>query len=216
MLKLIMLDMDGLMLDTERVYYQAFSEVCVRHGLPVCRDIYLKTVGRDDDMERKIYKESFAPLDGTLLHGEIQALCEEKLRSGTVDVKPGLFQLLDAVDRYGHIRKAVVTSNQREVAVDLLKKTGIFYRLDGGVYREMVTHGKPAPDSYRLCCELFSTLPGESLALEDSEPGIRAAQAAGTTVIAIPDLVEPSEEVLSGCLARCSDLEKVIPYLERL
>lgn len=216
MLKLIMFDMDGLMLDTEQLYYQAFSEVCARYNLDSCRNVYLETVGSDDELEREIYKKNFPKLDVNSFCAEIQALCEKKIFDGDVSIKPGLFQLLDAIDSRSHILKAVVTSNCQAIATALLEQAGIFARLDGGVYREMVSRGKPAPDPYLLCCELFSVSPKEALVLEDSEPGLLAAQAAGVHVIAIPDLVMPSEKILLGCLAKCSSLESVIPYLDKI
>lgn len=213
MLKLLILDMDGLMLDTEQLYFSAFSTVCDRHGLSDCYDIYLKTVGADDDYERMVYTTSFPHLDGALFHAEVQAVCAQLMDAGRFQVKPGLFELLDAVDQMGSVRKAVVTSNREEVAAKLLSQAGILDRLDGGVFREMVSRGKPAPDAHLFCCRKFSVSPQEALVLEDSEYGLLAAQAAGIPVIAVPDLIEPSPQTLSKCLARCGRLDDVIPYL---
>ena len=204
------------MLDTEQLYFHAFSQACTRHGLTGQREVYLRTIGVDDETELQIYQESFPQLDGRVFYSEIQAYCQEQIRIGHVAVKPGLFALFDAIDEYPGIRKAVVTSNRREMATALLTQTGVWERLDGGVYREMVSHSKPAPDAYELGCRLFSVPPREALVLEDSEPGLYAAQAAGIPVIVVPDLLEPSEQALSGCMARCSCLKEVIPYLHRL
>ena len=216
MLKLVILDLDGLMLDTERIYLSAFSTVCARFGLPDHRDIYLKTIGADDEQERILYGAAFPHIDSNLFLDEIQAVSAQMIEDGHLTVKPGLFKLLDAIDQMGGILKAVVTSSLEEVSLKLLAQNGILHRLDGGVYREMVSNGKPAPDSHLLCCRMFSVSPGDALVLEDSENGLRAAQAAGIPAIAVPDLLEPSADILSRCLARCGDLEEVIPWLEKI
>jgi beta-phosphoglucomutase-like phosphatase (HAD superfamily) len=213
MLKLVIFDMDGLMLDTERSYLTAFSEVCARYGLPDSRKVYLRTIGLDDKQEREIYRAVFPHIDADHFCAEVQVLCAEFLAAGLYAVKSGLFELLDAIDRIGHIRKAVVTSNLKAVSKEMLARHKILERLDGGVYRDMITRGKPAPDGHLLCCRMFPAAPREALVLEDSEAGLRAALAAGIPAIAVPDLLEPPPEVLSRCLARCDGLVDVIPYL---
>ncbi|MDR1132437.1 MAG: HAD family phosphatase [Oscillospiraceae bacterium] len=211
--KLVIFDMDGLMLDTERLNFKAFSDICASYGLADSRDIYIRTLGVDDNTELSVYKAAFPELDGQKFCEAVRNRYTELRRLGDYSVKPGLFALFAAIERKGGIRTAVVTSNTERVAADLLTETGIMPHLDGGVYREMVSRPKPFPDSHLLCCRMFGTDPRDSLVLEDSEPGIRAALAAGIPVIAIPDLAEPSGEILARCLARCGRLSDVIPYL---
>lgn len=213
-LKLVIFDMDGLMIDTEQLYFRAFSDICISHGLEPQREIYTRTVGADNDNEMRIYKEAFPQLDISAFYNEVQERGIELISDGCLPVKPGLFELFDAIENRSGIKKAVVTSNTGDVAVDLLTKTGIMTYLDGGVYREMVTKGKPNPDSHLLCCQMFNIKPADGLVLEDSEVGILAALNAGIPVINIPDLVEPSADILSQCLARFDSLKDVIPFLD--
>ena len=213
MAKLIIFDMDGLMLDTEQIYFRAFRDTSDSFGLTLRTDLYMQTIGADDEAELEIYKSAFPDLDGLAFHNAVQDRCAALMKAGEYSVKPGLFELLRAIESKGGIKTAVVTANRKKVAVDLLTKTGIMPHLNGGVYREMVTRGKPFPDSHLLCCQMFSANPWEALVLEDSEIGICAALSAEIPVIAIPDLAEPSDEVLAQCVARCNTLMDVIPFI---
>jgi|GEM_PF-5943456 len=213
MAKLIIFDMDGLMLDTEQIYFRAFLDTSASFGLTPQTDIYMRTIGVDDDAELEIYKSAFPDINALDFHNSVLSRCTALMQAGEYSVKPGLFELFNAIESKGGINTAVVTANRKEVAVDLLTKTGIMPHLNGGVYREMVTRGKPFPDSHLLCCQMFSVNPWEALVLEDSEIGICAALSAEIPVIAIPDLVEPSDEVLAQCVARCNTLMDVIPFI---
>lgn len=217
MLKLVIFDMDGLMLDTEQLYCRAFVDTCLAFGQEPRREIYLSAVGRDDESEACIYQNAFPQIGGSVFYDAVQTKCAELISAGLYTTKPGLFELLDVIERRGGLRTAVVTSNREDAAKTLLTHVGVLPdRLNGAVYREMVARGKPFPDPYLLCCKNMGVAPQEALVLEDSEFGIRAAIGAGIPVIAIPDLVEPPPDVLSRCLARCNHLGEVIPYLDRL
>lgn len=212
MSKLIIFDMDGLMLDTEQLYFHAYTEVCTAYGVEAQRSIFLQMVGADSTTERTFYDAVYPQLGKGQFYGALKTCCNELIDAGSYEVKPGLFELFTAIERLG-IPKAVVTSNHESAALKMLERCGILSHLNGGVYREMVVHSKPAPDAYLLCCSLFSVAPKDALVLEDSEIGLRAALAAGIPVVAIPDLVHPSKETLSQCLAQYDSLLDVISLL---
>lgn len=212
MRKLIIFDMDGLMLDTEQLYFRAYTEVCLAHGLEAHRSTFLQMVGADDAAERAFYNEVYPQLGIGGFHAALQARRDALVDAGAYDVKPGLFDLFSAIEGLG-IPKAVVTANGQQAAVKMLAHCGILPHLDGGVYREMVARGKPAPDAHLLCCSRFAVAPKDALVLEDSETGLQASLAAGIPTIAVPDLMGPSKEVLSQCFARCDRLLDVIPFL---
>lgn len=214
-LKLIIFDMDGLMIDTEQINLRAFLETCISWGIEPRSEVYARTIGMDDEREVIIFQEEFPRLDAALFHEDMQKLCAKLIREELPAVKPGLFELFEVIEGRGGIKKAVVTSNTEEIAVDLLTRAGIMSHLDGGVYREMVDRGKPYPDSHLLCCRMLGAEPSETLVLEDSEIGAMAAFNAGIPVISIPDIVEPSPEVLDRCLTRLNSLNDVIPFLDK-
>ena len=77
----------------------------------------------------------------------------------------------------------------------------------------MVEHAKPDPEIYLKACENIGVNPKDCLALEDAPAGVRSAHAAGLTVIVVPDLVQPTEDILSLVLKKCNSLDEVIPML---
>jgi beta-phosphoglucomutase-like phosphatase (HAD superfamily) len=78
-----------------------------------------------------------------------------------------------------------------------LRKSGVLDRFQAVIGSDQVRNGKPEPDIYLKAAGLLNARPERCLALEDSENGVRAAVGAGMTVVQIPDLVQPSAELLA-------------------
>ena len=116
-------------------------------------------------------------------------------RDGIV-VKPGLFALLDWLDAEG-IPKAVATSTRRDRAQAKLAQTALLDRFVALVGGDEIARGKPAPDIFLLAAQRIDHAPGTIVVFEDSEPGVRAALAAGMTPIMVPDLHPPSPDLLA-------------------
>src|SRR5207302_1079638 len=108
--------------------------------------------------------------------------------------KPGLFPLLDFLERRG-VPKAVATSTGRERAMFRLEKCGLRSHFEHIVTGDEVTVGKPAPDIFLKTAEKLGVAPEECFVLEDTEAGVRAAHAARMKAICIPDVKQPCEEV---------------------
>ena len=212
-LKLVIFDLDGLMLDSERLNCQLYQEGCRALGLTLDFDVFRRTIGCPDEDELELYRACYPGGDAAGLQAYIARRYSERFDKGDVPVKPGLFELFDAIDQKGGIKKAVGTSRARAEAERVLRAKGVWDRLDGGAYADLVEHGKPAPDIFLKCCELFGVNPEDALVLEDSEAGILAAIRGKIPVIAVPDLIEPRPELLSRCRARCDSLLDVIRYI---
>jgi len=193
----VLLDMDGLLLDTEKVAQRAFFSSCERvdfycqvddyaqltgHG-SVLRDKLLANIlPKDVDMKafNKFWWESFH-----------QILSEE------VPVKNGAMEFLEYVFSKD-IKTVVATSSFTESADMLLSRAKLRPFIGLIVGGDQVKNVKPAPDIY-LKAAASVNVPGKRcLAFEDSDVGTMAAHAAGIPVIQIPDINEPSEE----CIAR--------------
>jgi len=113
-----------------------------------------------------------------------------------IAIKPGLFELLDWLDAES-IPKAVATSTRRDRAQAKLAQTGLLERFVALVGGNEITHGKPAPDIFLLAAQRLDHAPDTIVVFEDSEPGVRAALAAGMTPIMVPDLHPPSDDLLA-------------------
>ena len=114
-----------------------------------------------------------------------------------IAVKAGLHALLDWLDSTS-VPRVVATSTRRERAQAHLERCGLRSRFDALVGGDEVTHGKPAPDIFLLAASRLDVGPADCVVLEDSEPGVRGALAAGMIPIMVPDMVAPSRR--SPCL----------------
>ena len=192
----VIFDMDGLMLDTERLDRGLWQAAARRRGLDISDALYARLVGRRALDSERVLQEHFGPglaLDD--IRAEVLAHWRVHASSG-LPRKAGLEPLLGTLER-ARIPLAVATSTARAKAlVSLGPLARHFQALACG---DEVVHGKPAPDIFLLAAQRLGFAPGECLALEDSPAGVAAAVAARMPVIMIPDLVQPSCPVQYLC-----------------
>ena len=211
--KCILFDIDGLMVDSEKLTFTLIREILREHGFDLSLDFYRKTIGRNQKIGAQLFTDAFPGIDGQRdVYDVFEGRYEGAVREGRLEPKPGLFELLDELDRR-NIRRAVASSNVERVVMANLKSIGVFSRLDAIVYDGLVQRVKPFPDLFVKAAELLGAQPEECLVLEDSTAGVQAARAAGIPVIVIPDLIPPTEETLKICLARMDSLLDVRNFL---
>jgi HAD superfamily hydrolase (TIGR01509 family) len=132
-----------------------------------------------------------------------------------VPCKQGLFEVLDFLDSR-QMRRAVATSTRTELAERKLARVGVLDRFDAVVGGDQVRNGKPAPDIYLRAAERLERGPDECIVLEDSRNGVRAASAAGMTVILVPDLCPIDQETEQLAFRTARSLLDVVGALEGL
>jgi HAD superfamily hydrolase (TIGR01509 family) len=130
-------------------------------------------------------------------------------------VKPGVHELLGWLEANA-IKRAVATSTRRERAVSKLERTALLPRFHQIVGGDEVARGKPAPDIYVEAARRLSANAASCLVLEDSEPGVRAAFAAGMLPIMVPDLHPPSADLAALDLIVLPTLHDVLRHLTAL
>ncbi|RPH67031.1 MAG: HAD family phosphatase [Burkholderiales bacterium] len=190
----VVFDMDGLMIDTERVALECWIESARVAGWEISRETCLALVGLGQRESRQALLDRMGgkfPLAEVSARGRERYL--QRLRGEGVAVKPGLIELLDWLAARA-VPVAVATSTQHELALEKLALAGLRHRFETIVCGDQVPKGKPAPDVYREAMTRIDVDPAQCIALEDSEIGLRAAHAAGLTCIVVPDLLPPSPE----------------------
>jgi HAD superfamily hydrolase (TIGR01509 family) len=211
----VLFDMDGLMLDTERLLYAAWQRAMADFGYQASEEVFLASVGttvaRTNQILRAAYGPDF-PLEAT--NDRTGDYIWQEVDARGAPLKPGLLALLDFLEAHG-IPKAVASSSERVTIDRLLGSVGLLPRFAVTVAGDEVVHGKPAPDLFLLAASRLGVEPGQCLVLEDSEPGARAAHAAGMVVIIVPDIKAPSEEVARVAEAVLPDLCSVQDWLAR-
>jgi HAD superfamily hydrolase (TIGR01509 family) len=209
----VLLDMDGTLLDTERVYLDSLTAALGTLGytddvLSLCHAMVGIPTAECEILLHARYGKDFPLSDLTTAY---VALRDEMLIAG-IPLKPGALELLEALQTAGY-PLAIVTSSSRRTADEHLGLAGIRGRFDAVLTRDDVARGKPDPDLYVLAARRFRLDPRRCLALEDSNPGVAAAHAAGAITIMVPDIVPPTDASRAKCAAVLPDLTSVLAML---
>ncbi|MDF2152907.1 HAD family phosphatase [Vibrio sp. CAU 1672] len=186
-------DMDGLLLDTERVCMRIFKEACQVQALPFHEEIYLSIIGRNSAGIETIFRQAYGD-DLDRLQAEWRTRYDAVVKHQAIPVKQGVVELLEWL-KSQNIPMAVATSTASEVAQKKLELAGLKHYFDHLTTGCEVTHGKPDPEIYLLAASRLNIEPTKCLAFEDSNNGVRAAVAADMITFQIPDLVSPCEEI---------------------
>lgn len=190
----VIFDMDGLMIDSERVSIACWSEAALTLEIALPEGFFLHMVGlgeRDCLQLLQRHIDDGARIDALLAH--CHALYDARTHDG-LPLRPGILELLELLKEHG-VPRAVATSTRQPRASRKLAASGLLHYFDTVVTSSDVQHPKPAPDIYLLAAQRLGKEPTHCLALEDSPTGTRAALAAGMTTIQIPDLVHPDAAV---------------------
>jgi HAD superfamily hydrolase (TIGR01509 family) len=193
----VIFDMDGLMLDTEPLAARAWTDAAALLGIEFDHAVTPRLVGRsfpDCTALIRAHHGDGYPVDELMRawHRAYDAIVE---REGIV-LKRGLVELLAWLEGE-NIPKAVATSTRRSRAQAKLVHTRLLERFAALVGGDEIARGKPAPDIFVEAAARLGSAPEDCVVLEDSEPGIRAALAAGMMPIMVPDLAPPSPALLA-------------------
>lgn len=213
LIKGVLFDMDGLLLDTERIALRCFQESSTDLGFPLPIEILNQLVGRnsrDADVFLQSCMGDAYPASAVRLG--FRQRYEQHLEQNGVDVKPGLGSLIEALNR-AQIPRMVATSTRREMAEWKLRRAGIAHYFSGITGGDEVARGKPAPDIFLLAAARLGVPPTDCLVLEDSAPGIQAALSAGMQAILIPDIVSPEVGTLPSQVRVAATLDDVASWI---
>ncbi len=181
----VVLDCDGLLVDTEPSWEQAEGELFRRRGLPYGdaeRKLFLGVSVRDS---AAMMAERFGGPDGTdALYEELLDTVEGLLAVETRAL-PGAVDLVAGLLSRG-VPVAVASNSPALVVALSLERAGLGGQFDAVVTADDVASPKPAPDPYLLACRLLGADPAAAVAFEDSATGLAAAQAAGLATVAVP------------------------------
>ena len=208
--------MDGLIFDTEPIYYQAAQQAADELGIAYDLATYKNFIGVGDELMWASYHEMFDTEHGVdTVNQLIQRSYEYAsaiFETGEVPLKPGFNELL-AVLKAQDIPRVLASSNNRPTIEHLLAKKGLTAEFQAIVSREDVHEAKPNPAIFLKAAELLDLPKEHLLVLEDSEHGVTAASRADIDVIMVPDLLEPSIEAQERTLAIVDSLEAVTEWL---
>jgi len=211
----VIFDMDGLLINSERLALQAFQEICNRYAMGDQFDLYMQMLGTNRATTHTILAQSLAKdIDRELFIQQWDDRYDELTASG-VPLMSGVLKLLDYLERET-LSVAVATSTDTPSALEKLDKAGILHRFRTVTGGDQVGKGKPAPDIYLLAAQSLHVPPEHCVALEDSANGVHAAVNAGMHVIQIPDMAAPDEALLELGHQVLDSLDEVVFYIDAL
>lgn len=211
----VLFDMDGLLLDSERVLMQAWTAAALEEGIVIPPDIYTRVIGRAAQESHRLFVEMFGGAD---VHARLRAKVLERLDTHrghpVFPLKAGVVELLDALRRL-QVPCAVASSSGADEIRHRLDAVGVLHHFAAVAGGNEVSRGKPDPAVYALAASRLGLSASACLAFEDSENGARAALAAGAALIVVPDLRRPDDAILARCLHEFDSLHDAHAYLPR-
>lgn len=211
----VLFDMDGLMLDSECLYQEAWQTAASELGYALDTVVYLSLVGRSNaEAEVTLVKVFGQNFPVTEFNHRWEARWRELVQSKGISLKPGLLPLLDWLEQQT-VPKAVGTSSNSTEAQLCLTTAGIRDRFAAVVTADQVAAGKPAPDIFLEAAHRLEANPADCLVLEDSNAGVQAAQTAGMAVAMVPDLQSPTEASQAIALKVLPSLHEVLTWLQK-
>ena len=209
----VLFDVDGVILDTECLYSRFWMEACHFFGFPMTKEQSLQMRSLNKIAGQEKFHALFGPTaDYATIRLKRIELMDAFVEQEGVAPKPGIEKLLDALEERG-IPCAITSSSPYERLERYLTPLNLFHRFQKVITGYDVPKGKPEPDIYLRGAAELGLAPGSCLALEDSPAGILSAYRAGCLPVLIPDQDTPGDDTLSLLYAKADTLTDVITLL---
>lgn len=193
---MVLFDMDGLLLDTERVCLDCGVKVGLQNGLRDMEEIFLRMIGHSRNESEQILETALGgryPIDSFLKQWD--SLIDEQMDIN-LEIKSGVFELLELLKSRGTLT-AVATSTRIEKARRHLKNAGLIDFFELIVGGDQVQKRKPDPEIYHKVAAGLGQKASDCIVFEDSDPGVLAGVRSGAKVVQVPDIKEPSTATIA-------------------
>jgi HAD superfamily hydrolase (TIGR01509 family) len=215
-IRAIVFDFDGLILDTEEPIYRSWLEVYEAHGEALPFERWVQIVGSTTAQfhpQHHLEERLGRPLSQDVVEQRINRRTQLILAQ---ELLPGIVQHIESAKTLG-LKLGVASSSTRDWVSGHLDRLGILGRFDCVRCRDDVDNAKPAPDLYTAVLDCLGVSPSEAVAIEDSPNGVIAAKSAGMLCVAVPNKITARLDLSHADVVLRSLSEVALPdLLERL
>lgn len=209
----VIFDLDGTLIDTEKLYLRFWVEAAQRLGYPMQPEHALAIRATAAVYAEPMLRRMVCPeFDYYAVRALRRELMEAYIDEHGVEPRPGMHELLSALRGRG-LRIGLCTATDEPRARKYLRMVEAEAYFDAVTCASMAAKGKPAPDVYLLAAQRTGVLPQYALAVEDAPSGVRSAHAAGIRVAMVPDRDQPDEEIRAMCCAVVPSLREVLALI---
>lgn len=206
--------MDGLLIDTEKLYLKYWKQAAADFGY-IMEDKHvfaIRSLTRKYSIPKlkNFFGEDFPTEE---IRARRTELINAHIEKYGIELKKGVSELLDYLKAH-NIKLAVATATQRERTFLYLSKINLLNYFDAVICGDMVENGKPEPDIYLTAVAELCLSPNQCVAFEDSPNGIKSAYSAGCHAIMIPDMTQPDDEIMPMLSAVYESLDKSIDFFK--
>ncbi len=212
----VIFDLDGLILDTEKLYQHFWRKAACDLGYDMTQETALALRSLDKNLARQLLCDTFGNnFDFDAVKSRRIRLMSEYVEQNGVSAKSGVRKLTEYLASK-NLCTAIATASNYQRTNDYLTRANIRDCFDTIVCACDLPHGKPYPDVYLFACEKLGLVPETCIALEDSPNGVKSAHDAGLNVICVPDNGEIEPEVIPLVYTHVKSLNEVISVIDNI
>lgn len=209
----VIFDMDGVILDTEHMYLNAWRKVAKENGLGDLDALIYRCIGLNERRTKELVTSYLGPKRNyDTLRAQVKDAFNLQARETGIPVKKGVYEIFPYLSSR-KITMGLASSTRGERVIPQLTDAKLLAYFSAVVTGDMVRYSKPEPEIFLLCAEQMGVSPADTYVIEDSFNGITAAHRAGMMPIMVPDLKQPDEAIRAMTVTVEKDLHDVVKFL---
>lgn len=217
MINAVIFDMDGLLFDTEIIYFECYRKAAAEWGLDFTFELFAACIGISREEAERFMKQHFGQdVDPAKIHHRTYELVEEYLqKGGPIPFRPGAKEAVKFFYDKG-LKIGLASSNMRKWAEFYLRQSGLFDYFSAITTCEEVKNLKPDPEVYLKTAHKLQVPAEKCLAFDDSAAGATAAIAAGMRTCMVPQISKPTRLIREQAFKIYNSLQDIYSDMDEL